>query len=70
LQRNGFAHYTRGQITERLKELNDDAEADTVYRLKLNNDQWRSVRVWYIPEMNREEVDLPEVTFEPEDPPF
>ena len=31
---------------------------------------WKSVRVWYVPEMNRGEVDLPEVTFEPEEAPF
>jgi hypothetical protein len=28
------------------------------------------VRVWCVPEMHRGEVDLPDVTFEPEDPPF
>jgi len=70
LKRNGFTHYTRGQITERLKEMNDGIEADKTYRFKDNQDKWKSVRVWFVPEMNRGEVDLPEVTFEVEDPPF
>jgi thermostable 8-oxoguanine DNA glycosylase len=70
LKRCGFTFYTRGQITERLKEMNDGIEADKTYRFKDNQDRWKSVRVWFVPEMNRGEVDLPEVTFEPEDPPF
>ena len=70
LKRNNFTLYTRGQITERLKEINGGVEADKTYRFKDNQDRWKSVRVWYVPEMNRGEVDLPEVTFEPEDPPF
>lgn len=70
LKRNNFTLYTRGQITERLKEINGGVEADKTYRFKDNRDRWKSVRVWYVPEMNRGEVDLPEVTFEPEDAPF
>jgi hypothetical protein len=70
LKRNGFTQYTRGQITERLKEMNEGVEADKTYRFKDNQDRWKSVRVWFVPEMNRGEVDLPEVTFEAEDPPF
>jgi hypothetical protein len=70
LKRNNFTLYTRGQITERLKEINGGVEADKTYRFKDNRDRWKSVRVWYVPEMNRGEVDLPEVTFEPEEAPF
>ena len=70
LKRCGFTFYTRGQITERLKEMNDGIEADKTDRFKDNQDRRKSVRVWFVPEMNRGEVDLPEVTFEPEDPPF
>jgi len=70
LKRNNFTHYTRGQITERLKEMNTGVEADKTYRFKDNRDQWKSVRVWFVPEMNRGEVDLPEVTFRPEEAPF
>ena len=70
LKRNNFTLYTRGQITERLKEMNSGAESDKTYRFRDNNDNWKSVRVWFVPEMHRGEVDLPEVTFSPEDPPF
>ena len=70
LKRNGFTNYTRGQITERLKEMNEGIENFKTYRFKDNKDHWKSVRVWFVPEMNRGEVDLPEVTFESEDPPF
>ena len=70
LKRNNFTLYTRGQITERLKEMNNGAESDKTYRFRDNNDSWKSVRVWFVPEMHRGEVDLPEVTFSPEDSPF
>ena len=70
LKRNNFTQYTRGQITERLKEMNNGLESDKTYRFRDNNDSWKSVRVWCVPEMHRGEVDLPEVTFEEEDPPF
>ena len=70
LKRNNFMHYTRGQITERLKEMNKGSASDKIYRFRDNSDNWKSVRVWFVPEMHRGEVDLPEVTFEEEDPPF
>jgi len=70
LKRNNFVQYTRGQITERLKEMNNGGETSRTYRFVDNNDQWKSVRVWHVPEMKRGEVDLPAVTFEEEDPPF
>ena len=70
LKRSNFTHYTRGQITERLKEVNSGEGSDKTYRFRDNKDHWRSVRVWFVPEMHRGEVDLPEVSFQPEDPPF
>jgi hypothetical protein len=70
LKRNGFTQYTRGQITERLREMNEGAKSDKVYRFRDNQNKWKWVRVWFVPERARGEVDLPEVTFEPEDPPF
>ena len=69
LKRNGFTQYTRGQITERLKELNGGDVADKEYRFKDNRDNWRKCRVWFIPEPERGEVELPDVTFE-DDAPF
>ena len=68
LKRHGFTQYTRGQITERLKEINGNDVADKEYRFKDSRDKWRKVRVWFIPEPQRGEVELPEVTFTSEEP--
>ena len=68
LKRHGFNSYTRGQITERLKELNGGKTADKEYRFKDSRDKWRKVRVWCIPEIHKGEVELPEVTFDEEVP--
>ena len=70
LKRHGFTNYTRGQITERLKELNNGATADKEYRFKDSRDKWRKVRVWFIPEIKRGEVELPEVSFNNDEIPF
>lgn len=69
LKRKSFTHYTRGQITERLKEMSTEERADKEYRFKDNRDQWKKVRVWFIPEIIRGEVDLPPVDFD-NDVPF
>jgi len=68
LKRNGFTYYTRGQITERLKEMNGGSESDKEYRFKDSKDNWKKVRVWFIPEPERGEVELPDVNFTDEAP--
>ena len=70
LKRNGFTQYTRGQITERLREMNEGAKSDKVYRFRDNQNKWKWVRVWFVPERARGEVDLPEATFEEGEAPF
>ena len=70
LKRHNFTSYTRGQVTERLKELNNGDASNKEYRFKDNKDSWKKVRVWFIPEIDKGEVDLPEVTFEEQDVPF
>jgi hypothetical protein len=70
LKRHNFTSYTRGQVTERLKELNNGDASNKEYRFKDNKDNWKKVRVWFIPEIDKGEVDLPEVTFEEQDVPF
>ena len=64
LRRKGFNSYSRGQITERLKELNKGQEADKRYRLKDTKGVWRVVRVWFVPEMEMLDVELKAPTFE------
>ena len=68
LKRKGFTNYSRGQITERLKELNNGAESDKQYRLKDNKGKWRTVRVWFVPEMEELDVDLKKPSFSEEVP--
>ena len=58
---------TRGQITERLKEMNNGGQADKQFRFKDNKDAWRKIRVWFVPEIYRGDVDFPPVTFEKDD---
>ena len=72
LKRNNFTIYTRGQITERLKEMNNGGTADKQFRFKDNKDKWQTVRCWFVPEIKKGEVELPEVTFKEndEEPPF
>ena len=70
LKRKGFTNYSRGQITERLKELNNGQVADKRYRLKDHKGIWREVRVWFVPEMESPEIPLKNPTFEKEEEPF
>ena len=70
LKRSGFVHYTRGQITERLKEMNANGAADKQYRFKDDKEAWRKVRVWFVPEVVKGDVELQPVVFEEEDVPF
>tara|TARA_R100000306_G_scaffold937_1_gene2576 strand:- start:5673 stop:7220 length:1548 start_codon:yes stop_codon:yes gene_type:complete len=70
LKRNNFLNYTRGQTTQRLKELNQGKEATKNYRFSDTEGKRKRVRVWFVPEMDRGEVELPEVVFEEEEVPF
>ena len=64
LKRHNFTSYTRGQVTERLKELNNGDDSTKNYTFRDSNDNRKQVRVWYIPEMDKAEVELPDITFE------
>jgi len=70
LKRCNFHHYTRGQITERLKELNIGGSAQQQYFFTDDSGQRRKVRVWCVPEIERGEITLPPVTFESNKAPF
>ncbi len=70
LKRSNFLIYTRGQITERLKELNSGKISDKRYSFMDDQGKQIAIRVWFVPEMKRGDVELPGVTFEPEDVPF
>ena len=70
LKRHNFMHYTRGQITERLKEMNDGDKAMHQYNYRDDRSEWRNVRVWGVPEVNKGDVELPAVEVEDDEVPF
>ena len=70
MKTKSFFEYTRGQIQERIKELNDGDEATTVRAYKKSDGSWKSVRVWYVPEFEGGENNIPDVEITAEEMPF
>ena len=70
LKRHNFTYYTRGQLTERLKEMNDGGRAMHQYHYRDDRGERRNVRVWGIPEVTKGDVDLPEVEMVHKEMPF
>jgi hypothetical protein len=60
LRNRGFRELKRPQIQQRLKDLNGGHECNTVYKFKdEDTGQWKNLRVWYVPEFDNTEIDLP-----------
>jgi hypothetical protein len=59
LKQRGFTKLTRPQMQERLKAMNDNAECNGKYRFKDDQNRWKELRVWWVPEFERTEVELP-----------
>lgn len=70
MKTKGFFEYTRGQIQERIKELNDGDEATMVKNYKKSDGSWKTVRVWFVPEFQGGEADIPDVEIKAEEIPF
>ena len=64
-----FDTYSRGQIQERLKEMNPDGRANGVKKFKDSKGQWKTIRVWHVPEF-KGQVDVPDVYIEDNEVPF
>jgi len=64
-----FDTYSRGQIQERLKEMNPDGRANGVKKFKDSKGQWKTIRVWHVPEF-KGQVDVPDVHIEDNEVPF
>lgn len=64
-----FDTYSRGQIQERLKEMNPDAKASGFKKFKDSKGQWKNIRVWHVPEF-KGQVDVPDVHIEDNEVPF
>jgi len=67
LRQKGFTHYSKGQIQERVKEINGGDKCSNVKAFKTTDGKWKSIRVWWVPEV-REDVEIPKVEFEEEIP--
>ena len=67
LKNQKFDSYSRGQIQERLKELNDDSTANGVKRFPTTVGDSKQIRVWWVPAFNAE-VPVPSIEVESEVP--
>ena len=68
LKQKNFTHYSKGQIQERIKEINLGNKCNSVKAFKTTTGGWKSIRVWWVPDM-KEHVEIPDVVIE-EDVPF
>ena len=67
LRNRKFDNYTRAQVQERLKEINN-GDSSLVKKFQNSQGKWKSVRVWWIPEFGGE-VELNPVAIEEEEVP-
>ena len=68
MRQKKFDSYTRAQVQERLKEMNNE-ESSIVKKFKTSSGKWKTVRVWWIPEF-ASEVEVSEIAIEKEEAPF
>ena len=60
LKQRGFTNYTRPQLQQRLRDLNNGDNCHGVYKLKDDETgKWSNIRVWWVPEFHEEEIELP-----------
>ena len=69
LRNNKFETYSRGQIQERLKELNAGGSANGLKRFKTTKGDSKPLRVWWVPAFNRE-VQVPSIEVQGDEVPF
>lgn len=69
LKNQRFDSYSRGQIQERLKELNPDGNANSIKKFKNTKGEWKNIRVWWVPEFSSE-VEVPSVEVGASEAPF
>lgn len=60
LRNRGFRELKRPQIQRRLKDMNGGHDCNTTYKFKdEDTGQWKNLRVWFVPEFDNTEIDLP-----------
>lgn len=69
LRNHRFDSYSRGQIQERLKEMNPDGKANGFKKFKDSKGEWKNIRVWHVPEFTSQ-VEVPSVEVKEAEVPF
>ena len=69
LRNNKFDTYSRGQIQERLKEMNSGGSANGHKRFKTTKGESKQLRVWWVPAFNTE-VQVPSIEVQDSEVPF
>jgi len=69
LRNNKFETYSRGQIQERLKEINSGSPANGRKRFVTTKGDTHPLRVWWVPAFNRE-VQVPSIEVQDSEVPF
>jgi hypothetical protein len=69
LRNHKFDRYSRGQIQERIKELNGGDKSNGRVWFKTSKGDQKQMRVWWVP-MFREEVEIPPANIPKEEVPF
>ncbi len=69
LRNNKFDTYSRGQIQERLKEMNSGGSANGHKRFKTTKGESKQLRVWWVPAFNTE-VQVPSIEVQGDEVPF
>ena len=60
LRNRGFRELKRPQVQQRLKDMNGGNECNTTYKFKdEDTGQWKNLRVWFVPEFDNDEIELP-----------
>ena len=63
-----FDNYTRAQVQERIKEINN-GDSSVVKKFQTSQGKWKSVRVWWIPEFGAE-IQMKPIEIKQEESPF
>lgn len=59
LRQRNFVLFNRPQIQQRLKDLNRNDNCHGTYTVKLESGKWKNIRVWWVPEFQSTEVEIP-----------
>ena len=58
-KRYGFTKFNRTQMQERLKDMNNGEQCHRKFNYKNDQGEWKTLRVWWVPEIKNKESKLP-----------